>query len=485
MRATGWLRALTTGTRVLIGALVAVVIVAIVIAAVGANVPGLAREALRIVDTPTPSQTVAVCPGPLLATGRTVGAAGDVTIAGDAAVVSGSPDGTPQEDVLAAPVGEGPRVLRLDPTGDVPPTVAAAQSASVADEDLLGFAAAACTAPQFESWLVGGATTTGSADLVVLANPGDVPATVQLTVYASGGALTPPGGRDIVIAAGSQAVVPLAGLALGELAPVVRVQAQGAAVVASLQSSRTQTLQPVGLDVTGPTSAPAERQVIVGLVTPAPGEGAASNVATASVRVLAPTQDVTATIRVYAVGAAQPASTPVDVPLTAGVPLELDLPGLTAGTYTVEVEASSPVVAAGCDRRGWRAGQCLDRRVPGTGRTLARRGCAGTRRHIAGAPCCGRRRVGTGHAHPPERRRTCRANDSGGCFADGECHSRRVAYRSIRNRLRVRRLRRSNCSGRLPRGRVRASVGSGRRRSVRVGPVRLGPVRVGAGRCDA
>lgn len=347
MRATGWLRALTTGTRVLIGALVAVLIVAIVIAAVGANVPGIVREALRIVDTPTPSQTVAVCPGPLLATGRTVGAAGDVTIAGDAAVVSGSPDGTPQEDVLDAPVGEGPRVLRLDPTGDVPATVAAAQSASVADEDLLGFAAAACTAPQFESWLVGGATTTGSADLVVLANPGDVPATVQLTVYASGGALTPPGGRDIVIAAGSQAVVPLAGLALGELAPVVRVQVQGAAVVASLQSSRTQTLQPVGLDVTGPTSAPAERQVIVGLVTPTPGEGAASDVATASVRVLAPTQDVTATIRVYAVGAAQPASTPVDVPLTAGVPLELDLPGLTAGTYTVEVEASSPVVAAG------------------------------------------------------------------------------------------------------------------------------------------
>ena len=347
MRATGWLRALTTGTRVLVGALLAVLVVALVIAAVGASVPGVSREALRIVDRPTPSQTVAVCPGPLLASGRTVGAAGDVTIAGGASVVSGSPDGTPREDVLTAPVGEGPRVLRLDPTGDMPAAVAAAQSASVADEDLLGFAAAACTAPQFDSWLVGGATRTGSADLVVLSNPGDVPATVQLTVYASGGALTPPGGRDIVIAAGSQAVVPLAGLVLGELAPVVRVQAEGAAVAASLQSSRTQTLQPVGLDVTGPTSAPAERQVIVGLVTPTPGEGAASNVATASVRVLAPTQDVTATIRVYAVGAAQPVSPPVDVPLSAGVPLELDLPGLTAGTYTVEVEASSPVVAAG------------------------------------------------------------------------------------------------------------------------------------------
>lgn len=347
MRATGWLRALTTGTRVLVGAFVAVVIVVVVIAAVGAPVPGIAREALRVLDTPTPSESVAVCPGPLLATGRPLGAAGDVSVAGDASLVSGSPDGSPREDSLTASVGDGPSVFRLSPTGDAPAAVAAAQSASVAAEDLSGFAAAACTSPQFESWLVGGATTTGSADLVVLSNPGDVPATVQLAVYASAGEIAPPGGRDVVVAAGAQIELPLAGLTLGELAPVVRVQAQGAAVVATLQSSRTQTLLPVGLDVTGPTSAPADRQMIVGLVTPSPGEGAASNVATASVRLLAPSQAVTATIRVVATGTAQPAGAPVEVPLSAGVPLEIDLPGLAAGTYTVEVTASAPVVAAG------------------------------------------------------------------------------------------------------------------------------------------
>jgi hypothetical protein len=182
---------------------------------------------------------------------------------------------------------------------------------------------------------------------VVLSNPGDVAATVQLTVYASTGALAPPGGRDVVVAAGSQVVLPLAGLVLGELAPVIRVQAEGAAVVAHLQTSRTQTLQPVGLDVTGPTSAPTEHQRIVGLVTPNPGEGAASNVATASVRLLAPSQAVSAKISVFAMGATQPVGQPVDVPLSAGVPLEIDLPGLSAGTYTIEVTASSPIVAAG------------------------------------------------------------------------------------------------------------------------------------------
>lgn len=347
MRATGWLRALTTGTRVLVGAALAVVLVIVVIAAVGFPAPGLARDALRIVDTPTPSETVAVCPGPPLATGRTFGAAGSVSVAGPASLVSGSPDGSPREETLSASAGEGPQVFRLDPAGDVPAVVAAAQSASVADDDLSGFAATACTSPQFESWLVGGATTTGSADLVVLSNPGDVAATVQLTVYTSTGALTPPGGRDVVVAPGSQVVLPLAGLVLGELAPVIRVQAEGSAVAAHLQTSRTQTLQPVGLDVTGPSTAPAERQRIVGLVTPPPGEGAASNVATASVRLLAPSEAVSARITVFAVGSTQPVGTPVDVPLAASVPLEIDLPGLAAGTYTIEVSASSPIVAAG------------------------------------------------------------------------------------------------------------------------------------------
>lgn len=347
MKATGWLRALTTGTRVIVGAALAVVIVVVVIAAVGFPVPVLARDPLRIIDTPTPSETVAVCPGPLLATGRTFGAAGSVSVASPASVVSGSPEGTPRDEAISTSVDDGPRVLRLDPTGDVPAAVAAAQSASVADDDLSGFAAAACTSPQFESWLVGGATTTGSADLVVLSNAGDVAATVQLTVYTSTGALTPPGGRDVVVGAGSQVVLPLAGLVLGELAPVIRVQAEGSAVVAHLQTSRTQTLQPVGIDVTGPSTAPAERQRIVGLVTPAPGEGAASNVATASVRLLAPSQAVSARIIVFPVGSAQPVGEPVEVPLTAGIPLEIDLPGLSAGTYTIDVSASSPIVAAG------------------------------------------------------------------------------------------------------------------------------------------
>lgn len=347
MRATRWFRALTTGTRVIVGGSVAVLLVIVVVAFVRAPLPALSRDALRIIDTPTPAQSVAVCPGPLLATGRIVGAASEVSIASAADLVSGSADGTPEQDRLIAPFGEGSAVLRLSPTGEVPASIAAAQSSAAGDEDLSGFAAAACRAPEFDSWLVAGSTTTGASDLVMIANPGAVPATVQVSVYTSGGESLPPGGRDVVVDAGSQLVLPLAGLALGEIAPVVRVQAEGAPVVASLQTSRTETLQPVGLDVTGPTAVPAGRQVIVGLVTPVPGEGPASNVVTASVRLLSPSQPVTATIRVRGIGDAGAVAAPIDVPLDAGVPREVDLPGLSAGTYTIEVEAPAPVVAAG------------------------------------------------------------------------------------------------------------------------------------------
>ena len=347
MRATRWFRALTTGTRVIVGGSVAVLLVIVVVAFVRAPLPALSRDALRIIDTPTPAQSVAVCPGPLLATGRIVGAASEVSIASAADLVSGSADGTPEQDRLIAPFGEGSAVLRLSPTSEVPASIAAAQSSAAGDEDLSGFAAAACRAPEFDSWLVAGSTTTGASDLVMIANPGAVPATVQVSVYTSGGESLPPGGRDVVVDAGSQLVLPLAGLALGEIAPVVRVQAEGAPVVASLQTSRTETLQPVGLDVTGPTAVPAGRQVIVGLVTPVPGEGPASNVVTASVRLLSPSQPVTATIRVRGIGDAGAVAAPIDVPLDAGVPREVDLPGLSAGTYTIEVEAPAPVVAAG------------------------------------------------------------------------------------------------------------------------------------------
>jgi hypothetical protein len=197
-----------------------------------------------------------------------------------------------------------------------------------------------------ESWLVGGSATTGAADVVLLANPGTVPATVQLTVYGAGGPQVPPGGTDLVVDGGAQLVIPLAGLQLGEESPVIRVTAIGAPVQAALQTSITRTLLPLGVDQVGAIALPELTEIVPGVtVTENPGAEGASDAATV-VRILSPSADTTATVTASTVGAAQPIASPTTVPLAAGIPTEVELGGLAAGQYTITVSAGTPVVAA-------------------------------------------------------------------------------------------------------------------------------------------
>jgi hypothetical protein len=60
-----------------------------------------------------------------------------------------------------------------------------------------------------ESWLVGGSGGR-RLDLVVLENPGVVAARVTITVYGAGGGAVPVAGNAIVVAAGTQRIIPLA-----------------------------------------------------------------------------------------------------------------------------------------------------------------------------------------------------------------------------------------------------------------------------------
>ncbi len=222
--------------------------------------------------------------------------------------------------------------------------------------DLEGYAASACRPPLMESWLVGGSAATGAADLVLLSNPGVVPATVQLTVFGAVGAQTPPGGSDLIVAPGTQRAVPLAGLVLGEGSPVIRVSAVGAPVHAAIQASITRTLTPGGVDQVGAVPETAPVQVITGIaVTRAPGDDGASDAATL-LRILSPSADATAQITVTATGRDEPMIPPQSAPLVAGQPSEVALSGLPVGTYTVEVDADAPVVAAVWQTTGFEAG---------------------------------------------------------------------------------------------------------------------------------
>lgn len=353
----------TTSARMLIGTVVSIAAAVAVVTAVSVPWPTLHRDPVSVAATPAPAASVAACDGGLLLIGRDPTDADALAPAASQSVTSGvSADAPPPvEQRLDVPgVGKGPLVFTAPPKDRQRVDVAAAGAATVTADDLAGFAASACRPPLLESWLIGGSGLTGAADLVLLANPGTVPATVELTVYGVGGPQVPPGASGIVVAPGTQRVLPLAGIALDEASPVIRVTAVGAPIHASLQTSITRTLTPGGVDQVGAVPLPALLQTITGVAVTGRGEASATpddtdteppadleSAQSATVlRLLAPSAATTVTVTVTAIGRTEPALEPQQVPLEAGKPLELALDGLAVGSYTVEASADAPVLAA-------------------------------------------------------------------------------------------------------------------------------------------
>lgn len=344
-----------TSARVVAGTAVATAAVVGTVAGIAAPWPAYTAEPVRVQATPAPSDTVLACDGPLLALGRSADAANSLSAAAAQQVVSGPADASASTSSLTgATDGDdgAAEALRAAPRDGTQTPLAAAGSATAVSDDLTGFAASACRAPLAESWLVGGASTTGSNDLVVLANPGTVPATVQLSVYGAQGVSNPPGGSNLVVPPGERRVVPLAGLLLGEESPVVRVVASGAPVHASLQTSLTRVLLPGGSDQVAPLAQADERLVIPGVQVVTTGEGQAGTV----LRLLAPGADATATVTMVPLDAAAAAPEPRSVPLTAGLPTSLDLSGVAAGAYTLDISATAPVVGGAWSTTGFGEG---------------------------------------------------------------------------------------------------------------------------------
>lgn len=357
MSGTRWFRWAATGTRTIVGTAVAVAFTALVVTAVSAPWPVVSQPVPAVETRPDAADAVAVCTGPVLALGRTVEDARQISVAGASVLTVGVPEGAeaPSAGFLASPrvdAGSGAPFFVAQPDGGDVAALAAASSAEIAEPDLAGFAAAACRPPLLESWIIGGTTTTGASDILLLSNPGDVTASVQLTVFGAEGPQTPPGASGITVPSGSQLALPLAAIAGGEERPVVRVTATGAPIAAGLQSSLVRTLVPGGLDVQAAVAGADATQVFTGVtvLTP-PTEGAAATI----VRVLSPTGDTTVTLTATPVGSAVPANT-TSLPLTAGIPAEVELPSLPEGSYVVTVDAETPIVSAAWQTAGTGAG---------------------------------------------------------------------------------------------------------------------------------
>ncbi len=351
MNGKRWLRWAMTSTRVLVGAGLAVGIALVAGFAVAADWPARSHRPATVTATPAAAETVLSCPGGLLALGRDATDAAGLSVAAlQTVTVAGDSTRTPMR-TLPEVAGDDALALAAPAGPSGPGALVAAGSAGLAADDMRGFAASGCREPAMESWLVGGAGTTGASDLILLANPGEVPAVADLTVFGATGALHPPGGQDLVIPPGAQRILPLAGLAVGEEAPVVLVTATGSPITAVLQAALTRVLAPGGVDQLTPT-APGTAAVVPGVSVST--VAASETEATTVVRLLAPGRDESATVTVAGAGGDQVVTH--DVPLTADVPAQLELAGLPAGTYTVSVASAAAVVSGVWQATGLGAG---------------------------------------------------------------------------------------------------------------------------------
>ena len=351
--------AVLVGARIVAGTIGIVVAVVTVAAAGFLPLPSISAEPVSTTIVPVPTDQQRVCAGPILRLGSDTGeeattASSIGTPSVEYAASAGSIDASPLQSTDST-TGVTPIELVLPPAKSDPtsvPLLAGSQTQSIDHGDITGFAAAECREASGDAWLVGGATTTGRTTLLTLSNPGEVIATVDLSIYTEDGEVTAAGTDGIVVPPGGQRILSLAGFAPGATSPVVHVQSTGSQVVAGLQQTVVRTLEPGGVDVVGAVASPAKEIVIPGLVL--------SNPDTIAAHASGPGySDLASVLRFFVPGRtdakAQITITPesstespvsVEATLDAGKVTETPFGDFPDGSYTVTVRSSVPVIAA-------------------------------------------------------------------------------------------------------------------------------------------
>ncbi|MFZ4893259.1 DUF5719 family protein [Plantibacter sp. Mn2098] len=349
--------AITSG-RIVAG-IVGIGIAAVTIAAAGRlDLPNVTIEPQSILVNPIAGDQSIVCPGPLLALAQNADAATAVGSFGQPSTEYAAQGDTATTQSIVAPdntsasADGGPLVVTVKGGGDHQTPLSGAQSQRAAQAEISGLAAAACNPSSGEAWLVGGSSDTGRTTLVLLSNPSAVDANVSLEIFGANGRIEAPGATGIVVPPNTQRVVPLTGLAPNEVTPVVHVTSQGGQIVAALQQSTVRVLTPGGVEVVGPTTSPSTAVTIPGLVVTSPAGPAASSDTTSvddratALRLLAPgTQSTRVVITAFKEDGTA-AMDKIDATLTPGVPGEIALADLPVGTFTLQVTADHPIVAA-------------------------------------------------------------------------------------------------------------------------------------------
>jgi hypothetical protein len=249
---------------------------------------------------------------------------GGITAPGDTAQVVGQADRLPP--------------LAVRTFGGLAPGLVAAQVTQDSFTRGRGLSSQPCLAPDTTWWFVGGGSTAGRESELVLVNPEDTPADLEVAISGPEGQVSAPRLRGVVVEPRGRVVLRLAEEAPGLPAVAWQVNVRQGRVVAALYDREANGFVPRGADWIPASADPATRVLIPGV------SGGAGN---RQLLVHAP-GELTATVRVRlitAAGSFVPDAAPeIEVPGGTVVAVDLD-EALQGDEATVDLQSDVPIVA--------------------------------------------------------------------------------------------------------------------------------------------
>lgn len=201
-----------------------------------------------------------------------------------------------------------------------------------------GMASTSCAPAGSDFWFVGGGAIAGRNTRIVLVNPDDTAAAVDVVVLGPDGIIDTPAGRGLVIKAQSRSVVRLDALAPGIAATAVHVISRTGRVGASVDDEQASGLSVVGTDWIPEAAEPATKVYVPGVLD---GKGARV------LSIAAPgDSDALVDIKVISeTGTFDPADrSQVQVPANGVLTIDLS-PVLQEQAATLELTSDIPIVA--------------------------------------------------------------------------------------------------------------------------------------------
>ena len=301
--------------------------------------PHAPTNTLRGTDVGAMDSTTAIVPA------KGTGAAQSATYAGRS---------VPTDTVTSMNSAEG-GILALVPADGRVANAVGSVTTLTKSGDLRGLTAAPCTQPAAMSWIVGGSIAAGSSAELRLTNPGVTPATAKVTLYGSIGRLSLPSNGEVTVPAGGSSSLALETKGSQDPRIAVSVEADGGSVVPALVTESLDGETPAGTDVITPGATPATDLVIPGVEITEPAtqgevpdaKTGADSSDTPAVRIVNPgAAPATVSVTMLGKDGARPLSGAQSVTIDAGSVFDIQLAGVPAGTYGVQVTSNTPVGAA-------------------------------------------------------------------------------------------------------------------------------------------